>query len=172
MKIKKMVILSLLIAIQIVLSEFFAIKLPFIKLSLTIIPIITMAFFFGPYITALGLVTSDILGLFIFPVTSPHYGFVISNALTGLVYGFFLYNKRLSTTKKLYINLLISSLIVNFGINTILNTLWLTDIYGKSFVALLPLRFVKNLVSFIFNIVIVGMILPYIKNLTYKATLN
>ncbi len=165
MKIKKIVLLGLLIAMQIVLSEYLAIKLPFMKISLTIIPITAMAMIFGPVTTALGLVIADILGLILFPVISPHYGFIISNALTGFIYGYFLFNKRNSTKTKLIINIIISSFIVNFGVNTLLNTYWLTDILGESFLVLLKPRAFKNLISIAVNITLVATIYPFLFNI-------
>ncbi len=174
MSTKKMVLLALLIAMQVVFSEFFAIKLPTLKISLSIISLTVMAISFGPIYTAVGMVVADLLGILIFPPQWPvYFGFFISNALTGLFFGLLLYQKyNINVNKKIYLlKIILACFLVNMGVNTILNTIWLSNMFGDSFIALLPVRFVKNVITMLINIVIVSTITPYINYILNKNNL-
>ncbi len=172
MNIRKMILLALLIAMQIILSEFFAIKLPTLKISLSIVSLTAMAIIFGPVYSAIGMVVADFLGIFIFPPTGPvYYGFFISNALAGFIFGLLLYkeNNVNITSKKIYLlKISIACFLLNIGVYSILNTIWLSNIYGDSFMVLLPVRLVKNIILMVVNIIIVSTLTPYINLITNK----
>ncbi len=162
MNTKKLVLMSLLIALHIVLAEGLAIRLLDIKISFSFIPMAIMAMLFGPIYTALGMVISDVLGLIIFPPAGPPFiGFTISSGITGFIYGFFLYMKKPSSKKVYLIKIICVSLLVNLGVNSILNTYWLT-FFGQAFWATLPVRVVKNIIFIFIQTAVIYLIYPYI----------
>ena len=70
--------------------------------------------------------------------------------LVAFIYGCFYYKHKLT-----FHRMLIAKLVVVLIVNVLLNTLWLDMLYGKGFLAILPMRTVKNLImwpidSFIF----------------------
>lgn len=162
MKTKNLVIMSLLIALHIVLAEGLSIRLADLKIGLSFIPLSIMAMLFGPIYTALGMIISDVLGLFIFPPGGPPFiGFVLSSGLTGFIYGFFLYKKK-ETSKKMYlIRIICCSLLVNLIVNSILNTYWLT-FFGTPFWAVLPVRVAKNIIFLFIQTFVIYIIYPHI----------
>ena len=86
---------------------------------------------------------ADILKYIVKP-TGPFFpGFTISGALSGIIYGMVLYKKPI-TIKRIA---LANGLVMIF-VNTILNTLWLKLLYGNAFFAILPARFLKQIVMF------------------------
>ncbi len=60
--------------------------------------------------------------------------------IAGVIYGCFFYKKKLSIGR-----VLAAELVVSVVCNIFLGTLWLTIMYEKGFVALLPVRILKNL---------------------------
>jgi len=73
-----------------------------------------------------------------------------TSRLLFFIYGCFYYKHKLTFRR-----VLIAKLVVVLIVNVLLNTLWLDMLYGKGFLAILPMRTVKNLImwpidSFIF----------------------
>ena len=64
----------------------------------------------------------------------------------GVLYGCFFYKKPLSIPR-----VLIAEFTVSVVCNMLLGTLWLTIMYEKAFMALLPVRVIKNLVMWPVN---------------------
>ena len=97
-----------------------------------------------------------IVGFFIKPV-GPYTPFLtISCALSGIIYGMFLFNKEAS-----WKNVIISQLIVTIFINLLLDTYWLTILFGNGFMALLPMRALKSVIFFPVQVVLIYAMAKY-----------
>lgn len=96
---------------------------------------------FGPVTGCMVGGLSDLISYLIKPIGGFFPGFTISAMAGGIIYGIILYKKRLSL-----IRVIIANSIVAVVINLVLNTYWLTLLYGNAFFALLPARAVKQLV--------------------------
>ena len=156
--VQKIVILGVLLALYLVLNEVSKmISLPFgnnLRIGLTFLPVVCAAIFFGPIEAAIVGGLGDMLGAFLFP-TGPFFpGFTLTAVLTGLVHGFFL-KKKVTIPR-----LLLSFGIVQFLLGMLLNTLWLSILYGKGFLVFLPGRAIQAALSFA-----VECVLTYILNL-------
>lgn len=132
--------LALLIALDIVLTRFLAINTQFLRISLGMIPVAIAGIAFGPVWGAVCGAVGDVLGMLLFPSGAYFPGFTLTAALTGLIYGLFLYHK---THHHFTRNTFFASIIVCIGCNLILDTLWLDLMYGSGFLAILPARIVK-----------------------------
>ena len=98
---------------------------------------------FGPVAAALQGAMSDILGFLLKP-TGPYFpGFTISAALGGVIYGLFLFE----SDRKLW-QIVLARAVIMVLVNIMLNTLFLTMLYGPSQAALLPVRALKNAMQF------------------------
>ncbi len=129
-------------AISIIFGMFFTIMLwDFLKVGFTFLPNEFVYYLFGPFVGIIYGGTLDILTYLVKPMGSFFPGFTISAMLTGLLYGVFLYKKPLSIWRILIVNLLRS-----IFIDLILNTFWLTLLYGNTFIGMLPLRALKLLI--------------------------
>ena len=64
----------------------------------------------------------------------------------GVLYGCFLYKRPISLVR-----VLAAELTVSVICNMLLGTLWLSMLYGKGFLALLPMRVLKNLIMWPVN---------------------
>ena len=82
----------------------------------------------------------------LFPFGPYFPGFTISSGLMGLVYGLFLYKKPQKKEKdiKYILKLIISSIIVLFGIKIFLESAFLNILYGKAYFAVVTSRLVTQ----------------------------
>ena len=76
-KTKKIIITSLLLALLIILSHFFSIKTPILKISFAFIPISICAIWLGSKWTTLLCVLGDIIGAILFPIGPYFVGYTI-----------------------------------------------------------------------------------------------
>ncbi len=132
---------GLLAAISIVLGFF---KIPItqlIELRCAFIPIAVAAYLYGPVIGgAVGLI-SDIGGYLVKP-TGPFFpGFTVTAVVTGVLFGCLLYRHRPTLTR-----ILVSQIVYAILCGLLLNSLWLSILYGNGFLPVVTARFVKELV--------------------------
>lgn len=165
LSIKQLTLLALLLSVNIFLQG------PFLKLDFagvtqfgfSFIPSALTGVIFGPiYGFVIGGV-ADLVSFFVFPSGYPFFpGYTLSAALGPLLYGLFLYKKPL-TLPRIFTVVLFITVFINIG----LGTLWVSMLQGKAFLALLPVRITKNVVSLIINTVVLTALfkLPAIQRL-------
>ena len=142
-KLKVVVFCGIMAALAVVLSLVGTVRIgSYIRIGLSGIPERMVNFLFGPVVGAVFGALLDILEYIVTPSGAFFPGFTISAALTGLIYGMFLYRGKITLWR-----ILLPEVIVRIGVNLILNTYWLTILYGQGFFALLPSRVVSNLVQ-------------------------
>ena len=133
--------LAMFAAISVVLGYFTIDAGPYVKIGFSTISNQFVHYMFGPVVGAFFGGALDILKYLLKP-TGPYFpGFTFSAALAGLIYGFFLYKKPLSVKR-----ILLAELIVSVLCNMLLGTYWLNLLYGKAFMAIFPMRVLKNLI--------------------------
>ena len=90
-----MIRLSTLIALQVVLSRFFAINVgSILKFSFGFSAIVLAAYLYGVPGACVVACISDVLGAILFPQGTFFIGYTITSTLTGLILGLFLYKNR------------------------------------------------------------------------------
>ncbi len=145
---------ALLTALGIVLGFF---KIPinqFIELRFGIIPIALAGMIFGPITGMLVGMCSDIGQYFVRP-TGPFFpGFTVSAAVTGLIFGLILYKKGLSVA-----GLLLSLVIHAIVVGLLLNTLWLSMLYGTPYQVILAPRALKQVIMIPVNCLMLFLIM-------------
>ncbi|MBO6159289.1 MAG: folate family ECF transporter S component [Firmicutes bacterium] len=156
--VKSLTGLSMLLALDLVLNLTASIQITqSLRLSFSFIASALMGMLYGPTLAALSCSLVDILQLFIKP-TGPYFpGFTLSAALTGIIFGLFLYKNQCSLKR-----IIISKTLINVLIHLLLNSVWITVLYGSAFWANLPGRIVKNLGMLPVEILILWLILPFI----------
>ncbi len=168
-KIKKIVISGLLLALLIVLSRFVSIKTQILVISFSFIPIIMSAIWLGPKYSTLIAMLGDLIGAILFPFGTYFIGYTISQALTGFVYGMFLYKKGEElSTKELLIRLTISSLIVLILINVFLTSLWIHIQYGKAYIVIMTGRIVAQICMFPIQLIVIYALEKYTRPIVKK----
>jgi ECF transporter S component (folate family) len=139
-KMHLLVTVSLLIALEVVLSRFCSIATPIMKIGFGFVPIAICGMMYGPIWAGIAGALADITGATLFPIGAFFPGFTVSAALTGAVFGLFLHKKGgwLRIAGAVSLNCL--------GISLLLSTYWLTILTGSAFGVLLPTRILQNCV--------------------------
>lgn len=150
-----MVCTALLIALYIVLSQYLSIRVgSFLKIGFAFFPAAVAARLFGPAggiaVYALG----DLLGGVLFPTGGAYYpGFTVTYVGMGLIYGIILY-------KKCNIVRAVIAAILNMGLfSFLLNSFWLSRLYGSEYIGLLATRWPQSLGMAIVQIIILSLVL-------------
>ena len=118
----------------------------YIKIGFSSIAQQFVYYLFGPAVGGFFAGAMDILKYFIKPTGAFFPGWTISAMTAGVLYGCFFYKKPLTIWR-----VLAAELTVSVVCNMLLGTLWLTIMYEKAFIALLPMRVIKNLVMWPVN---------------------
>ncbi len=140
--VKKMVLASLFIAIEIITTRFLSIQTPINRISLDFIPLALSAIILGPYTAGVVAAIADIFGMMIFSRGAAYFpGFTLSAFVSGVLYGVILYKKKI-TIKRCFLAVL--TVIISTSI--VLNTIWLVIITNKAAFAILSARVVKDLI--------------------------
>ena len=159
----KLVIMAMLVALQVILSRFLSINLWNLKIGFSFVPIIISAIMLGPLCTCLVAAVSDVIGAILFPTGTFFPGFTFTAALSGVIFGYFLYKKQD------LISILLSVLLYEIVCSLILNTYWISLMYGAPFSALLPPRIVQSIGMGIVQIIIIRILAHYTEHLRSYA---
>lgn len=161
-KTKKLILASLLIAMEVVFTRFLAIETPIIRIGFGFIPMAMVGILFGSKAAGLAYAASDVLGMLIFPKGAYFPGFTFSALISGALYGIFLYRKDS------YLRIILCVIIIGIGVDLGLNTLWLSMILGKGYLALLMPRIIKTALMMpvqIISIKVAGYFILHTKSL-------
>ncbi|MGT2771711.1 folate family ECF transporter S component [Streptococcus marimammalium] len=108
----------------------------------------------GPGVAMIVGAVSDIGGFFIRP-TGPFFpGFTISAALTGLIYGYFLYKKPFNLKR-----IITAQIFYSITISSILNTIWLVVLYQLPFYETFITRLISNVIQLPIHIIILILLI-------------
>lgn len=172
-KIKKNVLAAMLLAVFIVFNRFVSIKTEILIISFTFIPMMMSAIWLGPVYSTIVALLGDLIGAILFPFGPYFPGFTVSNTLSGLIYGLFLYNKgNEMSSKKLVIMLIISSVLQLVVVNIFITSLWIHMLYGKAYLAIMTGRAITQLVMIPIHVISIYMLekfsRPYMKKYLYE----
>ncbi len=156
-KIKRVTVLGLFIACEVVLSRFLSINIPpvepLIKINLAFVPVVAAALLYGPLWAGASAALADVIGALLFPVGAYFPGFTLTAFVNGVVFGLFLYNKKYRFT-----NALAAAAVECTLGSMVLDTLWLYVIMGQSAAAMIPARIVKALVMVAVQSLLIGLV--------------
>lgn len=140
---------AMLLAITVVLGFYRLQITDYIRIGFDFIAKELTALFFGPVAAAMVAGLADIISYIIKPVGAFFPGLTISAVLAAVIYGVVLYKKPVSLKRIIAANTL-----VTVFINMLLNTYWMTLLYGNGFMAIFPARVVKQLIMLPIEIVL------------------
>lgn len=149
---------AILTAISIVLSRFLSIFISqTLKIGFSSIPLMLCGLMFGPLVGAMSGLAADLIGAMIFLGGQFHLGFTLSSILTAVIPA--LVKKYLIKDKKNSTLLIVVSVILTFLVaHLLLNSLWLTQLYGMTYPAMMISRAPKVIIEAILNIIIMKVI--------------
>lgn len=167
---KVLTTLALLVALNAVLNDGFALRFETLKFNFGFITVIMAAILYGPWASMAVGALGDVLGLIVFPVVGvPNPIFTIIAATNGLIYGLCLYSKKREFgDKELLVRSVIAAFLVTQVMYTGVNSLVLSYLYGSVYfvptdtgyqlTAVMILRIFKNLFLFYFNIMVIPVV--------------
>ena len=147
-KVRAITMTAMLIAIAVILSFLTITVSEFLKIGLAFLPKELMSAMFGPFMGMVGGGITDVIQYVIRPTGPYFFGWTFNAMLIGFVYGLFLYKQPVRLWRVLAANGF------ELLVNIFLTTWYLTILYGNSYLAIFPLRAVKNLIQYPVNVIL------------------
>ena len=123
---RQLTVSALLIALDVVFSRVLAINTPLMKIGLGFAAVALSAMLYGPLWAALTAALGDLIGALLFPTGAYFPGFTVTAALTGLIFGLFLYRREKSWLRA-FLAALCNCLLVTFLLNTLMIAVFFAD---------------------------------------------
>ncbi len=139
-KTKNLALMALLVAANVVFSRFLSVNTFNNKIGFTFLTVMLAAYLFGPLGAMLVGGLGDVIGALLFPIAAYFPGFTLTAVITGLLYSFFI-NKKTNLIK------IISGVILTeFLCSGLMNTFWISYMYGSDFGALFVTRLTTQII--------------------------
>ena len=153
---RALVLAAIFAAMNIILTRAGVIMLfgGLVRLSFGKIPLILSGLFLGPLAGAFAGLIGDVLGVIINSHGAPmiHPGFTLSSVLTGAVPGIIVILSRRKRSS--LFNVITSNIIVLILVNLLLDTLWLSQMYGNPYTVVFQTRLIPHIIIAAINIVV------------------
>ncbi|MGL6199308.1 MAG: folate family ECF transporter S component [Lachnospiraceae bacterium] len=151
--VKALINVSLLVAIEVILSRFCSVSTPVVKVGFGFVPIAICAIMYGPVCGGIAGGLADLVGAVLFPIGPFFPGFTVSAALTGIIFGLFLYKRRDTNWQ------LVGAVAINcIVISLFLSTYWISVLYGSPYWGLFPTRIIQNLIMIPIQFLVLKML--------------
>ena len=147
---RQLTVSALLIALDVVFSRVLAINTPLMKIGLGFAAVALSAMLYGPLWAALTAALGDLIGALLFPTGAYFPGFTATAALTGLIFGLFLYRREKSWLRA-FLAALCNCLLVTLLLNTLMIAVFFrsspAELAGADFVRFMELTSLKALLA-------------------------
>ncbi|NLC66509.1 MAG: folate family ECF transporter S component [Clostridium sp.] len=153
----KLIYSAMFIALSVVFTRFFSIKLPNLRIGFGFLPLAVCGMYMGPFDTAIVAGVADLIGSYLFPQGPFFPGFVLSALTTGFLYGYFL-KKDTVKSKDVILTIVLITIIVRMG----MNNLWLTMMGVNSFKALVAVRIIPQIITALVQIPVILLTYRYL----------
>lgn len=130
-----------------------------------------VGFLFGPVPAGIVACLTDVLGHFIYPKGTYFFGFTLNGILEGMAYGFLLYNVCWPKNKLIF-RVIACRLFVGFFVQLVLGSQWVSMLYGSNLLVLMQARFIKELIVFPIQVIVVFTIVKIINRYYYVLNMN
>lgn len=146
-----LVLISVLTAIEIVLSRFCSLSAWDIKIGFSFVPVAVAAVLLGPVPAGIVAALGDFLGAILFPIGPYFPGFTLTAFCTGIVLGLFL--RKSQTVPRILGAVLVNQLVFSL----LLNSFWISLLYTSPYVPLLATRLVQCAVLGPVQFIVIGV---------------
>lgn len=154
--VKNLAVASLLITMKLILDLFTIQFNQALHLSFEFLPFASLSMLFA-VAGAMSGGLSDIINYIMNPKGAFFPGFTISAMVSGIIYGIAFYKKEISIKRCIFAEIAIVVIV-----DLLLNTFWLSLLYGKGFFVLLPMRIIKNTVMIPINVAMMYFVLKLV----------
>ena len=159
----RIVAIACLVAINIILSRWLSISMWNSKIGFAFIPVALAGILLGPLAAGLTGAIGDFLGAILFPIGPYFPGFTLTAFIIGIVYGSFI--KKSQKTRNIVCAVLINQILLSF----LLNTLWISILYGSPYLSLIKVRSIQTIILIVIEIVVIKVFVKYIPQLKKAA---
>ena len=147
---QQLTVSALLIALDVVFTRVLAINTPLMKIGLGFAAVALSAMLYGPLWAALTAALGDLIGALLFPTGAYFPGFTLTAALTGLLFGLFLYRREKSWLRA-FLAALTNSLFVTLVLNTLMIAVFFrsspSELAGADFARFMELTSLRELLA-------------------------
>ncbi|WP_458408181.1 folate family ECF transporter S component [Anaerotignum sp.] len=155
----RLVLMAMLVAIQVILSRWLSINLWNLKIGFAFVPIALAGMLLGPVGAGLTGAVADVIGATLFPSGTFFPGFTLTAFITAFGYGFFLQKKQ----DMLHI---LGAVLFSEIVGTILmNTLWISIMYGTPFIPVMIPRLGQAVGMGIVEVIVIKILANYVPQL-------
>lgn len=147
--------IAVLIALEVILSRFLSINIWSNKIGFAFVPCALCAVLLGVGPTVILELVADLLGATLFPSGAFFPGFTLTAGLRGLTYGLLLGKSQ--TPGRIMAVVLINNLLLGL----VLNSLWISILYGSPIEALIVARLVQCLILIPVEFVVITAIAKF-----------
>ena len=156
---------AMLLAISVVLSFVGSLRISdTLKIGLGYIITAILGAMYGPFTGAIAAGVGDIVKYLIKPTGQCVFGFTLTAMLGGVIYGCVFYKERFTVGRAIVSKTLVSGLL-----NILLNTFWLSILYGQPFTANLAIRTIKNVTLLPFEVILMYVVLKGVEKVLHRA---
>lgn len=138
---KKLIIIAMLVAFDVIFSRLLAVNVLIAKVGLGFAAIGVCAMLYGPAWAGVCAALSDLVGALLFPTGAYFPGFTVTAAMTGVIFGLFLYKQR-PKFKQCFLAALTNCLLITL----ICNSVMIAVVFGPPLMPLIATRSVETAV--------------------------
>ncbi|MDO4662918.1 MAG: folate family ECF transporter S component [Tissierellia bacterium] len=165
---RTLTVMAIFMALTILTSHFFSITFIDKSFGLTFIITAVMCSVLPTKLCIIVALVSDVIGNLVFPTPGGFYPpFMITKVVTAIIYGKFLYNKKI-TFKNIFIVSTLNALIASM----ILNSLWVSQLTGNPYIAQIIARIPTTITNYVKDLVIFPLILDRLVRITRKKLVD
>ncbi|MGN0984741.1 MAG: folate family ECF transporter S component [Gemmiger sp.] len=112
---------------------------------------------YGPLVGMAAGAVIDTVGFLLAGYGEPYFpGYLVTAMLSGLIYGVLLYRRRITIPR-----LIVLRLLINFGSNVLLGSVWKAMLYGKGYLYYVSTGLVKNAIMLPIEVFLMWMVLRF-----------
>ncbi|QDW73798.1 folate family ECF transporter S component [Lachnospiraceae bacterium KGMB03038] len=137
--VRNLAAVSMLLAITVILGFYRLQITDYLRIGFDSLAKELTGMLFGPVAACVVAGLADLISFILKPVGAFFPGLTLSAMLAGVIYGVVLYRRPLTLKRVILANVL-----VTVFVNLLLNTYWMSVLYGNAFLAMLPARAVKQ----------------------------
>ncbi|MDO4710920.1 MAG: folate family ECF transporter S component [Peptostreptococcaceae bacterium] len=166
---RSIVLGGIFVAASIVLTRFFGFMIMggTVRIAYGSVPLAMAGIILGPIVGTLAGVVADLVGVLLMPQGTFFPGFTLSSALQGLIPALIvhkLYIDKSVPFQKVAVGTAIAIVVTTIVVALGLNTLWLTILFKKAFMVLLPTRVLASAIIGGTSILITVLLLKVLRN--------
>lgn len=162
-EVKCLAVTAMLVALSIILGALSFMPTPAIRISFAYFPVAIMGFLYGPVVGVCGAGAIDLINFMLKPMGGFNPGITLCALVTGLIYGVFLYQKKL-TLPRVGIAFFTNALLAN----ALLKSYFLAIMIGTSWSAQIITRLPVQGIMFVLEAALFMGISPILKTIKHK----